>query len=1189
MAEEDNKKEIKDIGNSLSNALKKSFSVFTKSQVKGTTGFLKSAEDLVEENKAKQESFAKSLTSIRDAIHAAFPKVIETIKTSLAPPTASAPSDSTPEVIKESNSSLASMIVTIKDTSSKITNSIQTGFDKSVNWLEKVDSSSETESTTETKTIVDRLKETASSTINSLGSVFTKQSDEVEDSIKEQTNVAQDMAAAEEEGKATEEVLQVEGDREKATQSAEHMQILREIRDSLKGSFGAVSKDKKKGGLLAGLLGGIGAGIGAIAKGIAKIGVGFGKGMIALGVGIAGFMLALGTVSILLGLMGADGSGLAKLIQGFFGAFTMETAGMMGGIILAAGLLAKFKVSPLAFAKQMTALGAGITGFFAGILLGDALGQLGTMIGLDGKSIGKLMTNFFGGLTPSAAAGLGVVVTIAGLLAGFKVDATQFAKQMTGVGAGIAGFMAGLLLGDAAAKLGAMAGLDGGSITKLMDNFFGGMTPAAQSGLGIVVSIAGLLTAFKVDALQFAKQMTGVGAGIAGFAGGLLLGDAAAKLGAMAGLDGGSITTLVNNFFGGMTPAAVAGLTTITTIAGLLTAFKVDALLFAKQMTGVGAGIAGFGAGLLLGDAAAKLGAMAGLDGKNLSKLMSNFFGAMTPEIAAGMGVVITLAGIAAKLSIPATQIALGMTGIGAGIAGFGLGIIMGDGAAKLGAMAGLDGSSLAKLMGNFMSAFDGIGLVALGALIVAGAALGASIGGVPAVIAGMTAIGAGIAAFMIPMVAADWIASFGTGENLKLLLTNIGGAIGGFLGGIGKGIADTMKDVDGAKLKELGEGIEGVGKGMIAAAAGMTVGLIGGLMSGIGSFFGVESPIDRIIAISKDKSIDAARLKVLGEGIGPLGEGLKAFSGFKIEGGFIGDSDLETFIKIIAKLGDSKVKIDTVQIQKIADGIGPLGTAMAGFSGVEMDKLDEIDHFFEALNAKAIGKMASPEQLQNAAKGIDPLGKAIKTFSGIDMDALTGGWGEDNLGKFFAGVGSAVEEVKDPGKLNAVASGITVLGNALQTFKGIDSDKMNFTPFFESLEIGDPERMKKNLDMLGWTAPKITATAVEGTDVNSGQVGGLVTETGPWVLHGTKKEPEFILDQQATQVFMKAATLLTGSQMLEQERAGGGGPPVVINQVDNSQANPVISNQATQIKASESPHARESTKAMLDQAYAMG
>ena len=85
-----------------------------------------------------------------------------------------------------------------------------------------------------------------------------------------------------------------------------------------------------------------------------------------------------------------------------------------------------------------------------------------------------------------------------------------------------------------------------------------------------------------------------------------------------------------------------------------------------------------------------------------------------------------------------------------------------------------------------------------------------------------------------------------------------------------------------------------------------------------------------------------------------------------------------------------------------------------------------------------------------------------------------------------------------------------------------------------------------------------------------------------------TLSQGEFVLDNQAAQTFMKAAQLLTNSQALEQSRAGGG-PPVVINQVDNSQANPVVSNQATQIKAPESPHARESTKAMLDQAYAMG
>ena len=95
---------------------------------------------------------------------------------------------------------------------------------------------------------------------------------------------------------------------------------------------------------------------------------------------------------------------------------------------------------------------------------------------------------------------------------------------------------------------------------------------------------------------------------------------------------------------------------------------------------------------------------------------------------------------------------------------------------------------------------------------------------------------------------------------------------------------------------------------------------------------------------------------------------------------------------------------------------------------------------------------------------------------------------------------------------------------------------------------------------------------------------GGLIKTSGLAEVH----KHELMLDNQAASVFMKAAQLLTNSQVLEQSRAGGG-PPVVINQVDNSQANPVISNQATQIKASESPHARESTKILLDQAYAMG
>jgi len=99
-------------------------------------------------------------------------------------------------------------------------------------------------------------------------------------------------------------------------------------------------------------------------------------------------------------------------------------------------------------------------------------------------------------------------------------------------------------------------------------------------------------------------------------------------------------------------------------------------------------------------------------------------------------------------------------------------------------------------------------------------------------------------------------------------------------------------------------------------------------------------------------------------------------------------------------------------------------------------------------------------------------------------------------------------------------------------------------------------------------------------------KTGGLVEGTGLAVLHGTPSQPELVLDNQATAVFMKAAQLLTGSQNMIMSQSS---QPVVINNIDNSQRNPVISNQATQIKVPDSPRQGETTLAMMNMAYAMG
>ena len=538
----------------------------------------------------------------------------------------------------------------------------------------------------------------------------------VEDAVKDPPKSAADVEAA----------------TEKARADAEQKGIFQGIYNTLQKGFGAATTaDKKQGGLIAGLLGGIGAGLGAVGKAVGNIGMGFAKGMIGLGAGIAGFAIAIGGASMILSLMGTDGSALTSIITNFFDAFSTENAVKMG-----------------------------------------------------------------------------VIVTIAGLLAGFKVGPVRFAAMMTAVAAGIVGFAGGILLGEVAAgyALKTLGGMDGGALAGLLNSFFGAMTIETAAGMGIIVTLAATAAALKTSGTRMAGMMPGIGAGIAGLAGGILIGSA----------------------------------------------------------------IAGKG-----------LEAMGALDTTSLTSLLHGFFTAITPEIAAGMGIIVTLAGLAATLKITPLQMAGGMTAIGAGIAGFSLGILLGEGAAKLGAMAELDGSNLKTLMQNFMGAFDGVGFAVLGALIVAGAALGATMG--PAALVtvplGMGAIGAGIAAFMVPLVAADWIAGFGSGENLKVLLSNVGQAIGGFIGGIGSGIFKQLETIDTEKLGALGTGIKDIGLGMMAFAGGQAAGVVGGVMESVGSFFGQDSPLEQVAKLSKDKDINVPRLQELGLGIRSLAEGMSSFA----------------------------------------------------------------------------------------------------------------------------------------------------------------------------------------------------------------------------------------------------------------------------------------------------------------------
>ena len=116
--------------------------------------------------------------------------------------------------------------------------------------------------------------------------------------------------------------------------------------------------------------------------------------------------------------------GIYDTLQKGFGAATTADkkqggliAGLLGGI--GAGLGAVGKVVGnlgMGFAKGMIGLGAGIGGF--AIALGGSAMIL-SMMGTDGSALTSIITNFFNAFNLENSVKLGVIVTIAGLLAGF--------------------------------------------------------------------------------------------------------------------------------------------------------------------------------------------------------------------------------------------------------------------------------------------------------------------------------------------------------------------------------------------------------------------------------------------------------------------------------------------------------------------------------------------------------------------------------------------------------------------------------------------------------------------------------------------------------------------------------------------------------------------------------------------------
>ena len=584
-------------------------------------------------------------------------------------------------------------------------------------------------------------------------------------------------------------------------------------------------------------------GIIAAAVGITKMGkfapLQLMAGMTAIAAGLGGFF-----TGILLGdfvtkhmsdALEVDGTGLASLMNNFFGSFTAVSGAMVVGLVGIAAAMIKFGSSakdPLKLMAGMTAIGAGLGGFFIGVLLSDKfVGKMKEALEVDGTALGTLMGNFLGAFKTVESVGALFAILIAGAAAGMgKVNPLSIVAGMTAIGAGLVGFFGGLIIAEKGAEFvmgDVMAMNPGENIAKLMQSFlssFKGVGVEGITALGLILA-AGAIIGLKKGisgGLSVAIGMTGIGAGLAGFFGGLALGEAA--------LEG------------------------------------------VKDWTGKA------------------------IDGKTLSKFMKNFMGTFDGVSDKGlivMGALLAAGATMGALLSPASllKVPLGMTALGAGIAGFFGGLSLAESLMeKVSDWTGAkvsDGATLSTFMQNFAKALDGMSdksLKILGGMLVAGAAIGVALPGVGplGVALGMTALGAGLAGFFAGLSMADFVASkAGTGENLKQLMTNLGEGIGGFIGGIAGGAMKGFLELDADKLSQVGAGVKDLGMGMLAFAGGTAGGAVAGVMEGIAGFFGADSPLEKIEDfVDEFSDKDAKRLTTIGKGMLDLGMGFAALGG---------------------------------------------------------------------------------------------------------------------------------------------------------------------------------------------------------------------------------------------------------------------------------------------------------------------
>lgn len=202
------------------------------------------------------------------------------------------------------------------------------------------------------------------------------------------------------------------------------------VKKGMKSLGEAIAETPNKGLIGIGALMAVGAKFGSL-KGAA--------GMSALGLGIGGFFSGLAVADKAGDMMNIDGSGLKEQMKNFaegISAFDDRSLIALAGVMALGGIMGTSAVSA---AAGMTAVGAGIGGFFTALA---GIGDLGAEFGIDGTGIRDMMVNIAGGLDKLAQLNygnlLGLIPAVLGL--GPAMLVLLGSKGLSSIGDAITGF-----------------------------------------------------------------------------------------------------------------------------------------------------------------------------------------------------------------------------------------------------------------------------------------------------------------------------------------------------------------------------------------------------------------------------------------------------------------------------------------------------------------------------------------------------------------------------------------------------------------------------------------------------------------------------------------------------------------------------------------------------------------------------